>query len=253
MCYNFFVMCQVALKLWKQGLRLLFCPMKAYKAWRWETRAEFNNNYKDRLLPGSWLFNRLVKSFFWLSCCMLGWKIHVLFKVCKGHHWWNENRYHIVDGYVVAWSILITILFLFLCPFPNSWFIWLFIIFGACRLFDIFLAWVNTNILTIDPRPYSAPRMFVLNILSFSQVIVVYAGFALLASNSFLPARSCEPIKSIWDGFYYSFTTITTMDSGFSPKDWIGYLLFYSEVSFGILFLIVVIQQVLSLYRQQSK
>lgn len=226
---------------------LLLPPVRA---WIHDSRIEFRENYRHRLKRKSWLLNFLIYFFFGIYCFTPNWKLHVLFKRAKGYPWWHRNRYKIIEWYVITWSILIAILFFLLYPFSNSWFIWLFILFGACRLIDILQAWVSVNILATDPHPYSAPRMLVLNIISFSQIIVVYAGFAFLASKSFLPTISDEPIKSIWSGLYYSFTTITTMDSGFSPKGFLGHFLFYSQVSFGILFLVVVIQQVLSFYRK---
>ncbi len=159
------------------------------------------------------------------------------------YHWWYRNRYIIVECYVFSW-LVVEIIFLLRFDQILLWFIiWFFI----WRLVDIFQSWFNILILSEDPSPYSVPRMLVLVMISFAEIAIIFGVLDFVWKDAFI--SDGHTFHSMWQSLYHSVTTITTVGSNYSPVSGAGYFLVYGEIVFSVLFLVVVIQRIVSLYR----
>ncbi len=238
MWYNYF-----AVQLKKSFLRIWSITVGLLRRMRNQCRCH-SSRRRSFFLCVVWKvfrFLRHISIYYW---------IHICFIRNRGIHWWARNRYHIVDGYVLSWLFiidgsLICLLHSIPCLGYKCWFIGLTSFLILWRLLDILQAWVYVNILNEQPKPMSTPRMLFLDFIAFADVIIIFGVFAFFAKTTFHPS-----FCTIWQSLYYSVTTITTIGSDYSPISRCGYLLFYGEIAFGVLFLVVVIQRVLSFYRK---
>jgi len=159
-------------------------------------------------------------------------------------HWFEKNKYKLVECYVILWLFTIIAAFIFIEKAQC-----LFLFFLIWRLVDLFQSLFSINILSEDPSPYSITRMLILVLISVIEVSVIYALFYFVNGDFFISSNG-QYLRAKGESLYMSVTTLTTIGSDFSPSNsLVGYSIIYSEIIFGVLFLIVVIQRIVSLFK----
>jgi hypothetical protein len=154
----------------------------------------------------------------------------------------EKIRYMHVDAYETIWFIIL-ILFLVSsgCFYQSCWFIWIASFFVAYRLFDIFQSWVYQFILMKGWSSVDVNRSLVLVFFDYIEIIISYAVLYFILQNNF-SGSFCSVCQSL----YYSVTTATMIGSNdWQPiKPW-GYVIFFSQIIFAVLFLTVVVQHII--------
>ena len=157
--------------------------------------------------------------------------------------WFEQYKYILVELYVMAWLSFEIVIFIYLIHIPML----LVLIFFIWRLLDIFQSIFSIGILSEEPLPYSIQRMLILLLTGIIEVSIIYGAFDYIYKNAFLSGQN--HIQTIGQSLYHSIMTLTTIGSNYSPQNIVGYSLTYSEIAFSILFLIVVIQRIVSLFK----
>jgi len=113
------------------------------------------------------------------------------------------------------------------------------------RQLDILQAWYNTFLKEEKVKALSAARSLALATINYLELAVIFGLLTFLfRSGNFNPG-----IITITESLRHSIGIITTIGSRFDPATAVGGLLYYSEVVFGLAFLIVIIARVLSLFK----
>ncbi len=211
----------------------------------WHKYLDDNLPDKPRWNEG-WILDVLTWFFSILSILSLGRNIS----------WFIEYKtkskkcaYIFVDCYILIW--LSSIIYLFIrqtrIDYGNIVPYWL-VGLTLYRLFEIFQSWVSQFVLGGVPkrgwRPISKYRSLILVFLSYIEITVIYAIFALIFKNNF------KDIKDWQDALYYSVRNAVTIGTSFDPNGLIGYTLFYSQIVFVLLFLTAVVQSIIS-YKEE--
>jgi hypothetical protein len=166
--------------------------------------------------------------------------------ICEAYvekqQWFKKYKFKLVELYVIIWVVTEILFLVFITHLPG----WLVLWFFTWRLIDIFQSCFSIGVLSEDPSPYSAPRMLILIIIGLAEVSIIYAGFDYIYKEAFI--SNVMHFQRISESLYHSVTTLTTIGSEYIPVNIVGYSLSYSEIVFSILFLIVVIQRIVSLF-----
>ena len=212
----------------KRVRRFLRCLRRHF---RWITKRSYER---------SWVLLSVYNVFRWIDHITAGYWIRVAYTK-------KSKRYHVVDTYVIVYC-LISIVILAVLPIlaSNCWFTTISQIILWWRLLDIFQGWVNVTLLRRHLSVYSPSRMLFLDFVSFTTVAIIFGSFAFLWRYFFSP-----PFCSPWQSLYYSVGTITTIGSTYTPIGR-GYFLFYGEIIFSLLFLVIVIRRVISFFPRTS-
>lgn len=128
----------------------------------------------------------------------------------------------------------------------------IFSLFLMYRLFDIFQSWVNMFLLTEDPKLRDPSRNLVLAFIGYFEVIIGYSVLAFIFKSGFTCVSNTHTFHHIVDSLRYSVGLLTTIGSNWEPSAWYGYFFFYTQVLFGVLFVVVVIQRIIILIRQKN-
>jgi len=175
-----------------------------------------------------------------LCCVFLGLKYLSILTYLKCKESWSQSR-AVVDLYVIAWLGLgLGFLFLLhLCPF--QWVRYLILALAMLRVLDIVQAW--WNIYFVPPYDARAPRNIVLTLVNYAELVFAFAivGFVLTCPPYF-EQGSIE----IWGALRASFRTMTPLGLTEEPPTLPKGALFYLEYVLGLIFLVVLINIVLS-------
>ena len=190
---------------------------------------------QTRLVKGiRWFFGKLVfvrpVNFIKLIICLINPK------------WYRRNNKDIVDFGVASVLAIEIMAFLgseFYSSIPNI----LGVILFSWFLLSIFTTWFDIFILKDEPGLLSPTRSLILALVNLFEIIFIFAILAFILRGDFHPN-----ICSNWQSLRYSIGVITTIGSDFEPYRPGGYLLFYFQLLFGVLFLVVIIGRVLSYF-----
>ncbi len=167
---------------------------------------------------------------------------------------WIKRRfqYHFtVEVYVLA-TLVIAIIFTLLLwkydslasSYPFRVFICAILIW---RLSDILQAWLK--IFLVGRAEVASPsRSVILTLINYIEIAIIFGIIAFANEDFFTPT-----FGSILNSLRYSFNTILPVipiDQTFIPHYCLGNVIFYSEIAFELLFILVIIQRVLSLFRE---
>jgi hypothetical protein len=156
----------------------------------------------------------------------------------------EANRYKAVEIYVFIWFLTEILLFKYIGNIPLCLIIFLLL----WRLTDIFQSIFSIGILSEDPSPSSIPRMLILLLIGLTETAIIYGVFYYINKDMFVLING-ETLYSKSQSLYHSVVTLTTIGSDFSPVSCVGYTIVYSQIAFSVLFLIVVIQRIVSLFK----
>lgn len=157
---------------------------------------------------------------------------------CKKN--WSQS-YIVVDLYVTAW-FCVGVVFLFLvhlCPF--EWVRYLILALAMLRVLDIIQAW--WNIYFVPPYDARAPRNIVLTLMNYAELVIAFAIVGFVFS---WPPYFEHGSMEIWGAFRASFRTMTPLGLTQEPPTLPKGALFYLEYVLGLIFLVVLINIVLS-------
>ena len=186
----------------------------------------------------------LVRHFlYFLECISLKTLYQVYLKKCNGY-FFEKYKYKAVELYVFTWLSVDIIFFAYFIHIPLWVILWLLI----WRLVDIFQSIFSIGILSEEPLPYSIPRMLILLLVGLIEVSIIYGVFYYINRDIFISINGYS-ICSKCQSLYHSVTTLTTIGSDFSPINVLGYSIVYSQIIFSVLFLIMVIQRIVSLFK----
>lgn len=161
------------------------------------------------------------------------------------------SGYRAVEAFVLCWlgAELLFLGLLFGWPAMSNMKIFsvLVILLLILRLLD--LLQVSFNVLLFDRirtgRGYkiaSPYRLLVLNLVNYVELAVIFGVMAFLARDAFHPQ-----FQSVWHSFYYSISVITTLGTNVEPVAVQGRLLFLSEITLGLVFILLIIGRAVSL------
>jgi len=159
--------------------------------------------------------------------------------------WWQS--YRAVEFYVLLRLFFAVLCFVALAMFPFLILycpFYIVLLFLAWGLLDIFQAWLGIFILK-PSSIYSPPRSLILALINYAEIVIVFAVLVFSFNDSFTPR-----FYSIWQSLRYSIGIATTLGSIYEPSKLVGYLLFYGEILFILVFVLVVVNRVLSYFRQ---
>lgn len=209
-----------------------------------------------------WLFDRILWG--WLS--LNYWLIAYRFdkketRAINGGHMrrychLRKRRYYCVDGYVVSWFALGIIFFLALLlsdgldQQPILRFV--FAIILCYRLFDIFQAWVNMFLLEHDPQLRDPNRNLVLAFIGYLEIVIAYSVLAFLFKNGFKNVSTALTFGDIVESLRYSLGILTTLGSNWEPSAFNGYSILCTQLTFGLLFVVIVIQRIITLVQRRA-
>lgn len=152
-----------------------------------------------------------------------------------------------VDIYVFFWLLIIELaFFLFFVTHPSHILPILPIcIFLSWRLLDIFINWVN--VLILPARPASPQRLLILVLTNFLETVIIFTVITFLSRNAFRPE-----FVNIQNSLHYTISVlvpIIPINTDIQRISWVGSAIFYSEIAFVFLFLIVIINRTLAFFR----
>jgi len=161
------------------------------------------------------------------------------------------SNYRSVEAFVLSW-LAVELLFLgLLFGWPTISNIRIFfvpaILLLILRLID--LLQVSFNVLLFDRiragRAYkiaSPTRLLVLNLVNYVELAVIFGVLAFLARDAFYPE-----FQSVWHSFYYSIGVITTLGANVEPIALQSKVMFLSEITLGLVFILLIIGRAISL------
>ncbi len=194
------------------------------------------------------------KNGFILPCLTLVFKalryispLTLLTRLGRGFHRSWDTSHLAVEIYVVAWFCLL-LFFIWLVatiklfsPIPlvviSATLIW--------RLLDISQSWFNI-FMKIKVEVLSPVRSLVLATINYFELSIIFG----LLSFIFRYDNFNPTFVNVSQSLRHSIGVITTMGSRFDPASVLGGLLYYSEIAFGLAFLVVVISRVISLFKE---
>lgn len=161
------------------------------------------------------------------------------------------ESYEAVELYVVAYFVIIEgVIAFYLVGFTSlgsfGWFTNLVLALLAFRLVNIFGFWWDINVIHGDI--VSSPRLLLLTLLSYIEIGFIFAVIAFIKQDAF-----SSQFEHILVSLKWSFDILLPTISFFEPHEfepvscW-GNVIFFSEVTYGFLFLIVVIARVLAFF-----
>jgi hypothetical protein len=153
------------------------------------------------------------------------------------------SEYKCIEIYVIL-LIILELYALFFHSTLNSLFINVILCILCYRLFEIFVLWFR-NYIVGSPEPISARRFLILTLINYFEVGIIFAFISLVFGFGFQ-----KPISSAFQSLNYSICVATGLGSSFEPRSTCAYLIFFSEITLAILFLIVIIQITLSLFKK---
>jgi len=152
-----------------------------------------------------------------------------------------------VDIYVFTWFFIIfSLVWLIpaLEPLPTAG-LAIVVVVLAWRQLDILQAWFHIFIVPHPLRPASPIRSLALTVINYIELFLIFGLLAwVFRFENFYP-----PFATITESLRYSIGVITTAGSHFDPASVIGALIHYSELAFGLAFLIVIVGRVLSILK----
>lgn len=154
----------------------------------------------------------------------------------------EKIRYRCIDALEIFWVVvLILLLASHGWYFKSSLYLCLVISIVIYRLYDIFQSWVYQFILMEDWRPVNIYRSLVLVIIGYFEIIISYSVLYFILQDNI-----SKSFYSVCQSLYYSVTTSTMIGSNdWQPvKPW-GYVIFFSQIIFALLFLTVVVQHII--------
>jgi len=161
------------------------------------------------------------------------------------------RSYRAVERFVLCW-LGVELLFLgLLFGFPaisNRLIFFIpVILLLILRLLD--LLQVSFNVLLFDRiragRDYkiaSPTRLLVLNIINYMELAVIFGVIGFLVRNSFHPE-----FQSVWHSLYYSISVVTTLGLSVELVAWQSRVMFLSEITLGLVFILLIIGRAISL------
>ncbi len=163
----------------------------------------------------------------------------------------EKRSYICVDWYVISWLAIGIIMFFLLLFFPEFGqqcvVRVIFTLFLSYRLLDIFQAWVNMFLLKEDPELRDPLRTLVLTLVAYFEILVAYAVIAFLFKSGFQSVLNTGTFDHTVESLRYSVGILTTLGSTWEPSAFNGYLILYTQVFLGVLFIVIVIQRVIAL------
>jgi len=116
--------------------------------------------------------------------------------------------------------------------------------YAIWRLVDILQAWFNT-FKDPDIQASSSLRSLVLAAINYLELTMIFGLLAFFfRHDNFYPE-----FANIRESLRYSIGVITTMGSHFDPASWVGGIIYYSEIAFGLSFLVVIVTRILSYFK----
>ena len=103
-----------------------------------------------------------------------------------------------------------------------------------------------------DPELRDPLRTLVLVLIGYFEILVAYAVIAFLFGSSFQNVLNTGTFDHVGDSLRYSVGVLTTLGSTWEPSACNGYLILYTQVLLGIIFIVVVIQRVIALIRERK-
>lgn len=161
-----------------------------------------------------------------------------------------KHGYGIVEIHVISGVIIEIGLIFWLWGYSHYGscitFIIFFTIFLSLRLIEIIWAWAHVY---ISPAGFikSPLRTFILTGINYFEIVFIFAVISFFFKHDFHPQ-----LDSIAQSLRYSIGIMTTMGSNFEPYHWRGYLLFFFEIGFGLLFLVFIIQRAVSFFHARN-
>jgi hypothetical protein len=154
-----------------------------------------------------------------------------------------------VEAYVLFWLVIEVVFITSLLPNCTIYICPTALIIICCiRLIEIFRVWLDVLIVGMGDIA-SAPRLLILVLINYCEIIIIFAIITFLYQNHFPP-----PFESIQNSLVYSFDIMlpTMSISPFHQRlTCCASAIFYSEIVFGLLFIVVIIQRVLSYFRSR--
>jgi hypothetical protein len=164
-----------------------------------------------------------------------------------------KGDFRVVDTYCTIKLGLLIALFLILSSYPglgqNTWF-WAtmsFILFVIWK--DIITVWVHNHLLYRNP--ISAVRALIMTGVNGIEIVIVFA-IGYFFANQFFTRENHPVIHSPWDSLYYSLGNLFGNDRGIQPRT-VGYLPYYLEVFTAILFVVIILNLVISYLGNETK
>lgn len=159
----------------------------------------------------------------------------------------SNSLYKVVDCYEIKWVIK-EIIFFILLAFYHTWvynvIFWIPFLFILYRLFDIFQAWVSQFVLGGVPKqswkPINIYRSLVLVFIGYGEITISYAFIAFFRKEQF------QGITCWQQALYYSVRNAVTIGTDYNPISIWGYLIFWTQVGFALLFLTAVVNSIIT-------
>lgn len=251
-------MSRLLLKL-KNSLKILFNGLK-------QTCSDDKKELKCSLAEGTgfalpflrWFFERILYKKLSLHYWLIARRYEKKKREKQDNTRWEDlwkRQYRCVDWYVISWLALgiVFFLLLFIHGLNQQCVVrWIFTIFLSYRLLDIFQAWVKMFLLSEDPELRDPLRTLVLVLIGYFEIAVAYAVIAFLYKNGFQEVLNTGTFDHIVESLRYSVGVLTTLGSTWEPSACNGYLILYTQVLLGVLFIIVVIQRVIALIHERK-
>jgi hypothetical protein len=108
--------------------------------------------------------------------------------------------------------------------------------------------WWDINVIPGDI--VSSPRLLLLTLLNYIEIGFIFAVIAFINQHAFTPEFGVIQNSLRWS-FDILLPTIS-FEQRFTPNSSIGNAIFFSEVAYGFIFLIVVIARVLDFFRRKD-
>ena len=187
----------------------------------------------------------ILKSIYLIINC-----IRILF--CKSNYAIIEKHFQNNQDKLIVLSLIVLLKLLFFCPISqNCYILWIVSLLIIWRLAEI-LAYQSLIIyFNGEKMGVSFPRSIVLFLINVAEVISIYA--ILYLSHGAIGYCKYKAIQKPFEALYFSIVTISTTGFGdIIPINSCGRILVFSEVTIGILLLVVFFEIFISKWKSKD-
>lgn len=201
-------------------------------------------NLKDRILEG---YPGVTYSLYWLFL-RTGRLFPFERRLCIGQFSIAKEK-KTVELWVLFWLFIEVVAFILTLICANfASFAWIVVLLSVYRLASIFRVWFTVFILS-PPEPASKPRLIILTLINYAEIVITFAVIAFVSKGSFGTEQQTS-FRSGVDSLRYSVGVATSLGSHFEPTTWLGYIIMLFQIMYVIIFITTVIQIAVSSSKQ---
>lgn len=116
------------------------------------------------------------------------------------------------------------------------------------RLLDIMQSWVNILLVKPEAEILYASRLLILTLINYIELVLTFSVLGYVWNASFVPK-----FQNLTDSMVFTLGTMTAIGSKYEPVSVGAWVIYVSEIGFGLFFLIIAVVRVLTYFEARKK